>query len=102
MVGKPYSSAVAVLPPANNNRPSAASGVPAAPVREFAGALVEIKPEFHAWYSSADAELPPTIRTAALWGKRNAEWPLRAESMLAAVAANPGVRAEEEYSSAEA
>src|SRR5205809_5459313 len=102
MVGKPYSSAVAVVPPANNNRPSAASGVPAAPERGVAGEPVAMKAEFQAWYSSADAELPPTIRTAALWGKRNAEWLLRAESMLAAVAANPGVRAEEEYSSAEA
>src|SRR5205809_5718385 len=101
MVGKPYSSAVAVVPPANNNRPSAASGVPAAPERGVAGEPVAMKPEFQAWYSSADAELPPTIRTAALCGKRNAKWLLRAESMLAA-AANPGVRAEEEYSSAEA
>src|SRR5216117_3286716 len=109
MVGKPYSSAVAVLPPAINNRPSAASGVPAAPVRESAGALVGIKPEFQAWYSSADAELPPTIRTAALWGKRNAEWLLRAESMFRAEV-NPSLCAEDpfaevpmaEYNSAEA
>src|SRR5438093_9960848 len=101
MVGKPYSSAVAVSPPANNNRPSAASGVPAAPERGVAGEPVAMKAEFQAWYSSADAELPPTIRTAALWGKRNAKWLLRAESMFAA-AANSGIRAENEYSSAEA
>src|SRR5213592_1376606 len=101
MVGKPYSSAVAVLPPANNNSPSAASGVPAAPGREFAGALVGTKLEFQARYSSADAELPPTIRTAALWGRRNAEWLLRAESMFATEVNSP-VRAEAEYNSAEA
>src|SRR5438094_3499292 len=100
MVGKPYSSAVAVGPPASNNRPSAASDVPAAPERGVAGAPVAMKAEFQAWYSSADAELPPTMRTAALCGKRNAEWLLRAETMFAA-AVNPGIRAEDEYSSAE-
>src|SRR5207249_4293354 len=109
MVGKPYSSAVAVLPPANNNRPSAASGAPAAPEREFAGEPVGIKAAFQAWYSSADAALPPTIRTAALWGKRNAKWLFRAESMFAAEV-NPSARPEDalagvplaEYNSAEA
>src|SRR5437773_5119642 len=109
MVGKPYSSAVAVVPPANNNRPSAASGVPAAPERGVAGEPVAMKAEFQAWYSSADAELPPTIRTAALWGKRNAEWPLRAESMFRAEV-DPSLCAEDafaevpmaEYNSAEA
>src|SRR6266568_1947407 len=96
MVGKPYSSAVALSPPTNNNTPSAASGVPAAAARGFAGAPVAMKAEFQAWYSSAAAELPPTIRTPALCGKRKAEWPLRAESILD-VAVNPGVCAEDEF-----